>query len=639
MVSKRGYDYRRTLLSVTGLVVLLVILILLNVIFSHANIRWDTTEDKIYSLSDGTHKILAGMERPVTIKFFYSRSNRNFPNNLKLYAKRVREFLMEYERTSRGKVKVELYDPKPDSDEEEWAQKYGIQPMQLPTGEDIYCGLAFLAEDQEETIPVLDPSRESLIEYDVTRLIQRLQTFEQTVIGLISSLPITGFPTGMGIPRQPMFGEPWLFVEELRKTYDVQDVDTTAGTIDPAVDLLLIIHPKALSPKMQYAIDQYILRGGNAAVYVDPFCVSDRSQGQQRFTTPSSTSMEKLLGAWGVSVDMKKTVADMDQPTRLRTGQNQIQENPIWISARGAAFNSDEVITAQLESMLFPVAGAIEKKGDSSYEFVPLVQSGRNAALVDTFKVNLGVDSIRRDFVPAGEQFNIAVQVRGLFKTAFPAGPPKEEDKEEASKEKEEGSKAEEKEDVEHLEVARESATIIIIGDADLLADNYYVRKGNFLGFDVSQVFNDNLNLLSNACEILTGGDELIGLRSRGMFDRPFTAVLALERRAQERWLAKENELVRRAEDANRKLRELQQQKDASQKLILSPEQEAEISKFRAEKRRIDRELKEVRKNLRADIETLGVTLKGINIFLMPLLVSAAGLGFAIYRQRRMRTK
>jgi ABC-type uncharacterized transport system involved in gliding motility auxiliary subunit len=632
MVSKRGYDYRKTLVSVTGLVVLLVILILLNVIFSHANIRWDTTEDRIYSLSDGTQKILAGMERPVSIKFFYSRSNRNFPNNLKLYAKRVREFLAEYERTSRGWVTVELYDPKPDSDEEEWAQKYGIQPMQLPTGEDIYCGLAFLAEDQEETIPVLDPSRESLIEYDVTRLIQRLQASEQKVIGLISSLPVTGFPTGMGIPRQPMFGEPWLFVEELRKTYDVRDVDTTAGTIDPAVDLLLIIHPKALSPKMQYAIDQYVLGGGRAAVFVDPFCVSDRSQGQQRFTTPSSTSMEKLLGAWGVSVDMKKAVADMDQPTRLRTGNNQIQENPIWISARGGAFNSDEVITAQLESMLFPVAGAIEKKGDSSYEFVPLIQSGKNAALVDTFKVNLGVDSIRRDFVPAGERFPIAVQVRGLFKTAFPAGPPKDEGAEGASKD-------EEKKDLEHLAAAKESSTIIIVGDADLLADNYYVRKGNFLGYDISQVFNDNLNLLSNACEILTGSDELIGLRSRGMFERPFTAVLALERQAQERWLTKENELVRRAEDANRKLQELQQQKDASQKLILSPEQEAEIAEFRAEKRRIDRELKEVRKNLRADIETLGVTLKAINIFLMPLLVSAAGLGFALYRQRRMRAK
>ncbi len=637
MVSKHGYDYRKTLVSLTGLVVLLVILILLNVIFSYANIRWDTTEDKIYSLSDGTQKILAGMERPVTIKFFYSRSNRNFPNNLKLYAKQVREFLAEYERTSHGRVKVELYDPKPDSDEEEWAQKYGIQPMQLPTGEDLYCGFAFLAEDQEETIPVLDPARESLLEYDVTRVIQRLQTSEQKVIGLISSLPLTGFPTGLGIPRQPMFGEPWLFVEELRKTYDVRDVDTTAATIDPAVDLLLIIHPKALSPKMQYAIDQYVLGGGKAAVFVDPFCVSDRSQGQQRFATPASTSMEKLLGAWGVSVDMRKAVADLDQPTRLRAGNNQVQENPIWISARGDAFNSEEVITAQLESMLFPVAGAIEKKGDSGYEFVPLVQSSENAALVDTFKVNLGVDSIRRDFVPAGERFTIAAQVRGLFKTAFPAGPPKDEGEEGTSKDEE--AKAGKKRDAEHLEAAKESSTIIIVGDADLLADNYYVRKGNFLGFDISQVFNDNLNLLSNACEILTGSDELIGLRSRGMFERPFTAVLALERQAQERWLAKENELVRRAEDANRKLRELQQQKDASQKLILSPEQEAEIARFREEKRRIDRELKEVRKNLRADIETLGVTLKGINIFLMPLLVCVAGLGFAIHRQRRTRTR
>jgi len=165
------------------------------------------------------------------------------------------------------------------------------------------------------------------------------------------------------------------------------------------------------------------------------------------------------------------------------------------------------------------------------------------------------------------------------------------------------------------------------------------VQRSRVLGFVVSKVFNDNLNFLSNVCEILTGSDELIGLRSRGTFERPFTAVLDLQRQAQERWLAKEKELVRQGEATNRKLRELQKQKDASQRLILSPEQEAEIAKFREEKRKINRELKQVRKNLRADIETLGTTLKGINIFLMPVLVSIAGVGFAIYKQRRMRRR
>ena len=630
MVSKHGYDLKKTLVSTTGLIILLVILIMVNVILSYASIRWDATEDKIYSLSDGTKNIISNLTMPITIKFFYSRSNRNLPSGLKLYAKRVMEFLSEYKHMSQGRIAIEILDPKIDSDEEEWAQKYGMQAIQGSGGERIYSGLTFLAEDREESIKLLDPSRETLLEYDITRIIHRLQTPEKKVVGIISTLPVFGLPATPAAQRQSMNARPWFFVTELKKTYEVREISLSTAQIDSSVDLLVIIHPKELSPSLQYAIDQHVLGGGNVLVFVDPFCVSDQSQAQQQFMRPPSSSLEKLFSAWGIAMEPEKALVDLDQPTRVRGANNQAENSPVWISARGEAFSGSDVVTSRLETMLFPVAGAIKKTEGSTYEFEPLVQSGKNASLTDAFKASFGATALKKDFIAAEERFYIVARVRGMFKTGFPAGPPEEEKSESASTEKR---------NRKQLKTGNEQATLIIVADADMLADSFYVRRSQLMGFNLSKVFNDNLNFLSNAVEILTGSDDLIGLRSRGKFERPFTAVLELEKRAQERWLAKEKELVGRVESTNNKLRELQQQKDASQRLIISPEQEAEIDKFKEERRRINRELKQVRKNLRADIESLGATLKGINIFLIPFCVAIAGVGFAIFKQRRMKKR
>ncbi|MDP6179476.1 MAG: GldG family protein, partial [Desulfatiglandales bacterium] len=543
-------------------------------------------------------------------------------------AKRVREFLSEYEHVSRRKINVEVLDPKIDSDEEEWAQKYGLRAMQTAGGDNIYFGLVFLALDQEEKIELVDMSREELLEYDITLIIHRLQTFKKKVVGVISTLPVFGQPQSRVMPGRPGGARPWFFITEIKKTYEVREINLTADRIDPSLDLLIVVHPMKIGPKLEYAIDQYVLSGGNALLFVDPLSLSDVSQPRQPFMPPSGSSLNRLFAAWGISMEPAKTVADLDNATRVRAPNNRVEENPVLISVVGGGFAESNVVTSGLEKMLFPMAGAIKKTPESIYDFEPMVQSGENAAMIEAFKANFGAGAIRRDFIPAGKRFNLVAQVRGKFKSAFPEGPPKDE------KPDVDSLKGLEK---DHLNTGKEEAVLIIVADADMLADQFYVQRSNFLGFPISNVFNDNLNFLSNATEILTGSNDLIGLRSRGKFERPFTAVLELKRRAQERWLAKEKELVKRVEDTNQKLRKMEQQKDSSQRSILSPEQEAAIAKFREERREINRELKEVRKNLRADIETLGTTLKGINIFLMPFLVSMAGIVFAIYRQRRMR--
>ncbi len=620
---------QRTFLSVAGLLILLVILILANIIVSYANIRWDVTEDRIYSLSQGTKNILTSVKSPVAIKFFFSRSNPDIPASIELYAKRIQDFLSEYEHAGKNNIRVEFYDPRPDSDEEEWAERYGIEPMQVPGGEKIYCGLVLVSADQEAVIGWLDPSQEKTLEYNVTRIIQDLQSVQKKVVGVISDLPVFGAGGRPPAPGRQTEG-PWYFIEELKKSYEVREIEASATKIDQDVDVVMVIYPKTLSEALRYAVDQHVLSGRNVLVFADPLCVSDRSQGPQQFMGSAGASLPRLFASWGVSMDPKMAIADFDQPTRVMTRNNTPEENPLMISARGTSFSQENIVTSDLESMLFPIAGAITRVEGAAYHFEPLVMSSDNAAVMEAFKAYMGVEAIKKDFVPAGKRFPMAVRIRGKFKTAFPEGFKGEQSPGEA-----------ENSDMKspHSEEGVEEATIILVSDADLLANHFYMQQRNLLGFAISEMFNDNLNFVNNASEILAGSDDLIELRSRGKFERPFTAVLQLRKQAQEKWLSKENQLVARIEETNQKLRALDRQKSESQKLVVSPEQEAEIARFKEERQKINRELKEVRKNLRSDIEKLGTRIKWLNIFLMPFLVALIGTGFAIYKHRKLKKK
>jgi ABC-type uncharacterized transport system involved in gliding motility auxiliary subunit len=306
----------------------------------------------------------------------------------------------------------------------------------------------------------------------------------------------------------------------------------------------------------------------------------------------------------------------------------------LWLSLEPESFNSKNIITGKLESMLLPFAGAIEKIPQSGLEYEPLLQSSTNASLIEGLMVRFGVSEIRRIFKPSNKNYDLAATIRGVFKTAFPNGRP-ENDKDDSQDIKQNSSSENVKSIHNHLNTGSKSSTLIIIADSDLLFDDYYVKKQNFLGINISSVFNDNLNFLLNATEMLTGNHELINIRSGGRFERPFTRVQELEKSAQTRWLATEQELVQKVEETNQKLRELEHQKDATQQFIISEEQEAEIQIFKQEKLRINKELKKVRRNLRADIESLGSAVKFVNIFLMPLLISMAGVIYALYKRKR----
>ncbi|CAB5117028.1 gliding motility protein GldG [Olavius algarvensis associated proteobacterium Delta 3] len=624
-MSDQNKNVTKSLFSVGGMLLLLVIVVLVNLLASRVNLRWDLTHDNIYSLSDGTKKILSEMERDVTIKLFYPRSNAGIPVSIKNYGNRLIDFLEEYELYSKGKLRVEIFDPEPDSEEEEWAQKYGIDGIKLPSGDQIYFGLVAVAADQEETIRMLDPSAEQRLEYDITRIVARVQSPDKITIGVISGLPVFG---GARTNFQPSGqGQPWLFIQELKKTYNVTEISPVSKTAvsDDAIDLLLVIHPRDMSEEMTYYLDQYILGGRNALILVDPSAVMDMNPGMLK-----SSGLPKLFKQFGIRMDTTKVLVDFGLATRLRDQNGQIEENPLWVSLKPESFNADSVITAKLEGMLLPVVGMIEKIPDHSVTYEALLRSSNYSGLTDAFKTQFGASELRRDFTATAEIYDLAVILRGSFKTAFPEGNPVP-----AGTGKTDTDTGADRELSPHLSESRQPSTLLIMADTDFLFDGYYVNRQNFLGFEIANIFNDNLNFLLNSIELMTGSEDLIDIRSRGTHERPFEKVQELEEKAQARWLAREQELVRKVEETNLKLRQLEQQKDASQNLILSEEQEAEIQRFQEEKIRINRQLKDVRRNLRADIERLGNRIKFINLFAVAILVSLGGVFYGLYRRRK----
>ncbi len=588
-------------------VLVVALVVLINILAIPVNLRWDVTADRIYSFSEGTLNILKDIRRPVTLRLFYSSHVIQLPLHLKNYARRVIDMLYEYQKSGSGKISVEIYDPRPDSDVEEWAERFGIEGFNLPGGQRAYFGLTALAADQEETIAFLDPNRESQLEYDITRIISKIQSPEQKTIAILSALPVFGSPpTGFGAP--PRLRQPWMFIKELRKLYNVVKIEPNAKELPANIDLLMLYHPKGLDQKLLKAIDRYAHKGGRILAFLDPVCLLDNPQ-----TSMAASDPGWLLKSWGIKFDNKKIVADLDHPTNVRVSNTKSESNPLWITANAEAFNKDEPIMAQLEEMLLPVAGSFDLDKKSSLQSTVLIHSGKSSAKVEGFKYGFDAETLLKDIKLTNKTYILAVKINGLLPPAKISGAP----------------------DIR----GQKPTTMVLVADADMLYDGYYVSQQDFMGYTITQAFNDNLNFLLNTCEMLTGSQDLIAIRSRGRFERPFTTVEELAKRARQKWLSREQELARAAEEANRKLQQLERQKDLAQQTIISEAQQEEIRRFQEEKQRITKELKIVRRNLRADIDNLGRVVKLINLLLMPFLVAFGGIGYSLYKTRKAQRK
>jgi ABC-type uncharacterized transport system involved in gliding motility auxiliary subunit len=618
----------RSMRSFAGALVALGIVIALNVLLGGVRLRADLTEEDLYTLSEGTRTLLKALERPVTLKLYFSRSAEEAPIPLKQYAQRVADLLKEYEALSDGRVILETIDPRPDSDEEEWAQRYGLQGAPLDMtglGAPVYFGLVGVSGSREAAIPFLTPDAEPQLEYQVTRLLAEITRDRPPVIGVLSSLPV------MGEPAMP-FGMPpaqearkWAFLRELERQVELRELQPDFDRVPDELDALVLIHPKDLSDAALFAIDQYLLRGGRLLAFVDPVCISDEPASPSPYGAPppGASDLNRLTAAWGFEMVPGQVVADVEAASRISFGPQQGTDlMPTWLSLRAANLNEEDVATSALESLMMPFAGMWRGAPTNGLDVVELIHTSEDSSLVDSFRaVQPGLDKMRT--APPAGRVPLALRFRGRFPTAFPGGPPVE------------GANEAGAADGAHLAEAEADGTAVLVADADMLADRFSLNEMRFFGQSIYEPLNDNLAFALNLVEQLGGSEALIGLRSRGATHRPFERVIELEREAQKRWQDREIELTDQLQRAQAKLNELQRAKEEDQRMILSPEQKREIEKFREQRFETQQQLKEVRRNLRADIERLGLQLKVVNMALMPAAVALFGLAYGWRRRRR----
>jgi len=633
------------LYSTLGVVVMLVILIAFNFIVGAARVRADMTQEKAYTLSAGTKAILKKLDTPVTIRFYCTQSESATPETvfLKSYARKVEDLLAEYKQVAGNKLKIEKYDPQPDSDAEDSARLDGMEPTPLPGVDKYYLGLAVKCADQLQSIPFLGPNRERLLEYDLTRAISRVENPEKPVVGIMSPLPVFGMPSNPMMMQMGQQGsQPWALVSELKNDFEVKRVAMDVDKIDDDIKLLLVIDPKDISDKAQYAIDQFIMRGGKLVAFLDAQCLADNRQQNQMMGMNmggGGASLDKLLKAWGIQFDTAKVVADLRYLMQLRGRNGAPQEAPAWLGLTSDAINKEDVASSQIDNIWLPLAGAFTGTPVSGLKETVLLQSSKDSQLVDAMLANLSGENILKEFKPSGVNYKLAIRLSGKFKTAFPDGEPQEKKDDKTDSAKKDEKKPETKK-AESLKETKGDNSVVLFGDADLLYDPFTMRRIDSPFGALQMAMNANLNLAQNIIEQMTGDSNLIGVRSRATLNRPFTRVKEMEAAANEKFQSEIKRLEDSAAESQRKINELQsQKKDKDQRFILSPEQRAELDKLRKEEVDANKRLKQVKKDLAKEVVALQTRVKWINILAVPLAVMAAGIVIAVVKSRKTSAK
>ena len=604
--------YEHLIYSAIGLIALFLVLVAVNFLVSRVPGRIDLTEGNLYTLSPGTKKILANLQSPVNVKLYISQGE-SVPVPLRGFAQRVEDLVREFKSVAGANLVVERYNPRPDSEEEDAAQLDGMEPQQLFTGESFYLGVAVAQLDRKQTIPAISPQRERLLEYDLVRAIARVASTERPKIGLMAGLPVMGERFN---PFTRQSSDPWVLANELKREFEVKEVPLNAKEIDKDINVLLVIHPRDAQPALEYALDQFVMRGGKLIAFVDPYAYFDQMPTMPGMPQmPSGSTLPTLFKAWGLQMDPGKVIADV-----VFGSGGGARYTPTVLSLNRTAFSRDDIVTSQIETLLYAFGGAFEIK-NTDLKVVELVRSSPNSMLVDSMNATKSGDEATRAFKPSGNAMPLAVRLTGKFKTAFAEGLKEDEKKPAAA-----GTPA-----------LRESPenSVIVVADVDMLADGAAVDVQDVFGRKVIVPSNGNLAFALGMVEQFAAGDDLISLRSRAAAFRPLTVVRELEAEAQKEYFGKIQALEEEKQKTQARLQELQKaQGGAAKSQILSAEQQAELERFKKTYIETNLALKELRKNLRQDAEALVFWTKVANIAVMPLLVALAGLLIALWRRR-----
>lgn len=579
--------------------------------------RLDLTENNLYTLSEGTLNILDDLEEPVNLYLYFSEDASSDLPQIRTYARRVRELLEEFANHSDGQLNVSFIDPKPFSEEEDQAAAYGLQAVPVGAGgETLYFGIAGTnALDDAQAMPFLQSSKEQFLEYDLAKMVYTLGTPEKRTVGLLTSLPMTaGFD-----PATQQMREPWVVYDQLEQLFEVQTVDPAGSELPEDIEVLFIVHPRNLSEGLRYQIDQFVLGGGRAVVFLDPYAEIDRGDPNDpmaRMSAGSASQMDRLTRAWGVEFDATQALGDLQYG--IGSGN---QRHIGIISVPRAGLDQEDIVSADLEVVNMTSAGWLAATEDATTTIEALLQTSESAAPLEAsqFRFLTDPNTLLDGFEPTGERYVLGARVSGPATSAFEAPP--------------EGFDAE-----AHIAQSGEGGiNVLMFSDVDMLSDRLWVQRQQFLGQSILSPFADNGSLAVNAVDNMLGNRDLISIRTRASSNRPFERVEQLQADAEMQYRATEQSLQEELAETERKLNELQAAKGEDDLMVLSPEQQDEVQRFVDRKLEIRQELRKVQAELRGDIEKLGTRLKLINIGLVPALVMVVALLFAVRRRSKAR--
>jgi ABC-type uncharacterized transport system involved in gliding motility auxiliary subunit len=632
----------RRLYAIAAIVLATVIFVALNIAAdaTFTTEKLDLTDTGRYTLAQGTRNILANLNEPITLKFFYSKKTAADYAQINSYAGRVRDLLNQYAALAHGKIVLEEIDPEPFTAAEDQATANGLSGAPTESGDLVYFGLVGTNTiDGKETIAFFSQDREPFLEYDLSSLVYHLSTPKKPKLGIVSSLPLQFGPGGIAAAMQG-HAQPFMIYQELNRTYTTLMLEPNFTAIPGDVDVLMIAHPGPLNDRQLYAIDQFVLRGGRALVLVDPMSeISNPGGGfNQQMGGPTSSDLPKLFKAWGIGYDAGKVLADADLAQSVQTSadpRNPIARYPIWIHLGADRFDHSDQVTASLQSLNLASVGALAPLKNASTNFAPLVTSSKNASLLDAtqVRVNPQPQELMAQIVPSNRPFTIAARISGHANSAFPKGAPSTAPPPNPANPQ---SKQPAPVKPEPKGLSSGSINVIVLADSDIFDDRFWVRIENLYGKRLAAPFADNAAFVLNSVENLMGSGDLISLRTRATNDRPFTRVKALQAKAQAQFQQQAQALQAHLTETQERLRTLQQGGgQTSGPATLTPAQQAEIERFKRELVQTRTALRDVQHNLRKSIDELGTRLAFVNIALVPLLVALFAIGLAILRRRR----
>jgi ABC-type uncharacterized transport system involved in gliding motility auxiliary subunit len=601
-------------------VLFVAVILICNSLFR--GVQVDLTRNHLYTLSTGTKNILADIDEPIHLYLFWSDKETHGIPQLRIYAQRVREMLQEMAGRAHGKIKLEVIDPQPFSEDEDRASGYGLQAVPAGNnGEKIFLGLAGTnSTNGKSVIPFLQPNKEAFLEYDIAKLIHELTVTHKPVVGLVSGLQI-----GQSFDQATRsLRDPWAVDQQLTQQFDVRQLNAASiKSIDKDISVLVLIQPKKLPPDAQYAIDQFVMRGGHLLVFVDPDAETDKAgedpnNPQAAMFADKSSDLPELFKAWGIDYDPHKVVLDRAHALQIsaQPGAAPVPD-PAILGFVKSDLSPSDVVTANLDTINVSSAGYFALAKGSRYTLTPLIQTSDDAMPVDSSRVKFLPDPtvLLNGYTPSRERYVIAGRLEGQFTSAFP-----------------------DRKDAGHIAQAKDKGEIILVADTDLLSDRMWVQVQPFFDQKIMNAFANNGDFFINAVDNLTGSSDLISIRGRATSQRPFTVVEDMKRAAEQNSRGKEQQLQQQLSDTERKLTELQSGKAKGSEMILSPAQQNELQSFLQKKVEIRKQLRQVRRDLDKDIDALGSRLKFIDIALMPILITIAALLFAAWKRRRRRS-